>query len=71
MMLQSRVAELERKGVSSKLVAAAKSLLVTGPEKAVAIMGPDKQKWMVPKDRTVMDQLRLRALDLLEKLSKL
>jgi len=71
MMLQARVAELERKGVSSKLVAAAKALLVTGPEQAVAIMGPDKQKWMVPKDRTVMDQLRLQALDLLEKLSKL
>ena len=70
-MLQARVAELERNGVRSKLVAAAKELLVTGPEQAVAIMGWDKQEWTVRKDRTVIDRVRLQALDLLEKLAEL
>jgi hypothetical protein len=62
---------LERKGVSSKLVAEAKTLLAAGPEQAVGIMGGDKMQWLVPKDRTVMDNARLLAIDLLEKLSKL
>lgn len=70
-MLRARVAELERQGVTSALVAEAKTLLVTGPEQAVAIMGADKQEWVAPKDRRVMDRVRLQALDLLERLSKL
>ena len=70
-MLRSRVAELERKGTRGKALAEAKALLVTGPERAVGIMGHDKQKWTVPKDRTVMDTVRLQALDLLESLSRL
>jgi hypothetical protein len=70
-MLRARVAELERKGVSSTLVAEAKALLVTGPEQAVAIMGADQQEWTVAKDRAVMDRVRLRALEMLEKLSGL
>jgi hypothetical protein len=70
-MLRARVAELERKGVSSKLVAEAKTLLAAGPEQAVGIMGGDKMQWTASKDRTVMDSARLLALDLLEKLSKL
>ncbi|MEN6548528.1 MAG: discoidin domain-containing protein, partial [Armatimonadia bacterium] len=69
-MLRARVAELEGKGVQSKLVAQAKALLVTGPEQAVAIMGGEAQKWAEPKDRTVMDTVRLQALDMLEKLSQ-
>jgi hypothetical protein len=70
-MLRARVAELERQGVQSAPLAEAKALLATGPRQAVAIMGADKQEWTVPKDRTVMDRVRLRALDLLEQLSKL
>ena len=70
-MLRARVEGLERQAVQSTLVAEAKTLLVTGPEQAVAIMGSDKQEWTVPKDRTVMDRVRLQALDMLEKLSKL
>ncbi len=71
LMLRARVAELERNGVTSQLVAEAKTLLTAGPEQAVAIMGGDKMQWTTPKDRTVMDRARLLALDLLEKLSKL
>jgi hypothetical protein len=70
-MLRARVAELERKGVQSKLVAQAKTLLVTGPEQATAIMGGENQHWTTAKDRAVMDRVRLQALDLLEKLSQL
>jgi hypothetical protein len=70
-MLQARVAELEGQGVRSKLVTEAKALLTAGPEQAVAIMGADKQPWAVPKDRAVMDRVRLQALDLLEKLRRL
>ncbi len=70
-MLRARVAQLERRSVRSPLVAEAKTLLTTGPERAVAIMGADKQEWMIPKDRKVMDRIRLHALKLLEKLGKL
>ena len=70
-MLRARVAELERQGADRNLVAEAKTLLVTGPEQVVATMGADKQEWAVPKDRAVMDRVRLEALDLLEKLSRL
>ena len=69
-MLRERVSELTRRGVQSKLLAEAKALLVTGPEQAVAIMGTDKQEWTEPKDSAVMDRVRLKALDLLEKLRK-
>ena len=70
MMLRARVVELERRGVAGKLVAEAKALLVTGPEQAVETTGADKQLWTVPKDRTVMDRVRLQALEMLEKLAK-
>jgi hypothetical protein len=34
-------------------------------------MGDDKMRWITPKDRTVLDNARLRALELLEELRKL
>jgi hypothetical protein len=33
-------------------------------------MGGEKQRWETPKDRQIMDRLRLRALDLLETLGE-
>ena len=69
-LLRARVAELEQKGLSDRLIAEAKTLLVTGPEQAVGILGRDKMQWMVPKDRSVMDRVRLQALDLLERLGE-
>jgi hypothetical protein len=68
-LLRTRVAELEAKGTRNPLVTQAKTLLTAGPADAVAIMGPDKQRWEVPKDRQVMDRVRLQAVDLLERLS--
>ncbi|HCU35337.1 MAG TPA: hypothetical protein DGT21_07690 [Armatimonadetes bacterium] len=70
MMLQARVEELEAAGVSGEAIAAARTLLATAPNRALDIMGPNRQPWMVPKDREVMDRLRLQALGMLERLSK-
>lgn len=70
-MLAARVAQLEGRGVSSRLLVEAKKLLVTGPEQVVALMGGEKMKWTEPKNRPLVDQLRLQALELLEKLSQL
>lgn len=70
MMLQAKVEELEAAGVSDQLIDEAKTVLTTAPEKALDIMGPNRQQWMVPKDREVMDRLRLQALGMLERLSK-
>ena len=70
-MLRARVAQLEAKEVKGALVTEARKLLVAGPERAVAIMGPQLQDWSVAKDRTVMDTVRLDALGLLEGLGAL
>lgn len=70
-MLSARVAQLEAKGVRSKIVSDAKALLMSGPERAVEISGGEMMQWRVPKDRQVLDVIRLQALDMLEKLSKL
>ena len=70
-MLRARVAAVERAGVSHRLVAEARALLTTGPEQAVATMGGENQLWRTAKDRTVMDRVRLEALDLLERLRRL
>lgn len=69
-MLARRVAELERTGARSAWAARAEALLVAGPERAVAIMGEDRQRWLTPKDRRVMERSRLQALDLLERPGK-
>ena len=66
-LLRERVEALE--GSPSAALTEAQTLLTTGPEQAVAIMGPDKQPWSVPKDREVLDRLRLKALELLEQLA--
>lgn len=67
-MLQARVTELESKGVSDQAVAAARSLLSSGPEQAVGIMTGEQIQWIIPKDRTILDRVRLQALELLERL---
>jgi len=67
-MLRKRIAQLEAGGTHNRLLAEAKGLLVDGPEQAVAVMAWDTQEWAVPKDRTVMDCVRLEALEMLEKL---
>jgi hypothetical protein len=70
-MLRERVAALERANVSSAVLAGAQALLVSGPDEVMASLGPDKQPWAAPKDRAVMDRVRLQALDMLERLDQL
>jgi hypothetical protein len=70
MLLRRRVDEVEQRGVKSAALAQARALLTSGPDEAVAIMGGEKQRWETPKDRQIMDRLRLRALDLLETLGE-
>jgi hypothetical protein len=71
MMLRARLAELERKGVKSPLLDRARRLAVAGPDRVVAGITRDNLAWSVPKDRGVMDEVRVQVLDLLEKLAKL
>ena len=65
------MAQVQAKDVRSKIVSDAKALLMSGPERAVEISGGEMIQWRVPKDRQVLDVIRLQALDMLEKLSKL
>ena len=70
-MLRSRIAELERKGVRSPLLDQARKLVVEGPDLVVSGIHSDNLAWSVPKDRGVMDAVRVQVLDLLEKMAKL
>lgn len=70
-MLKNRVAELEKKGVKNPLLDQAKTLLANGPERAIANVTDANIVWSENKDRGVMDEVRLQALDMLEKLAKL
>jgi len=69
-MLRARITELERKGVKSPLLDQARKLAVEGPDRVVAGITSDNLAWSVPKDRGVMDQVRVQVLELLGKLAK-
>jgi hypothetical protein len=69
-ILRSRVAELERDGVRSTLLSQAKAFLDAGPAKVVETMRQGSERWTVPKQRSTMDTVRMRALDLLCRLSR-
>jgi len=69
-VLRARVAELERNGVRGRLLGEARTLLVAGPQQVVATLSAGSLKWAVPKDRATMDRVRLRALELLERLEE-
>jgi len=70
-MLRSRIAELERQGCKSPLLDRARKLVIEGPERVTATISSENLKWSESKDRGVMDQVRVQALELLEKLAKL
>lgn len=68
LLLRQKVAEAEGKGVQSEALTAAKALLESGPRRVVAEIDPAKLQWAEEKHRAVMDEVRLQALALLEKL---
>jgi hypothetical protein len=70
-MLRTRIAELDRKGVRSPLLDQARKLVVEGPDRVTATITSDNLGWFEPKDRGVMDAVRVEVLDLLEKMQKL
>ena len=70
-MLRSRVAELEQKGVRSPLVTEAKKLSVEGPQSVCAQIKADNLEWRAPKNREMMDEVRVQVLEMLTKLAKL
>lgn len=80
-MLKDRVAELKKAGKKSADTAEAEKLLAEGPKKVLDyyLKFPDNQKrywygknvvirWKTPRDRSLMDEIRIQALRLLEKL---
>jgi hypothetical protein len=71
MMLRSRIAELERKGCTSPLLGQARKLAVEGPDRVMANITSENLAWSAPKDRGVMDEVRVQVLNLLEKMAKL
>jgi len=71
MMLRKRLAELEAKGSKSPLLEPARKLSVEGPDRVLATINIKNLGWFAPKDRGVMDQVRVEVLDMLEKLAKL
>ncbi|MEI6500630.1 MAG: discoidin domain-containing protein, partial [Armatimonadota bacterium] len=70
-LLKAQIAELQKKGVRTPLVEQAKTLLVQGPASVCDQITAENLMWNVPKDRDMMDKVRVSVLDMLKKLSKL
>jgi hypothetical protein len=70
-MLKARIAELEKRGVRSAVLDAAKQLVVQGPETVVAQINAKNLTWDTPKNHEMMDEVRVRVLDMLVELAKL
>lgn len=70
-MLRSKATALESKGVRSPALAEAKTFLEKAPEEALSDAISTNLGWDQPRDRGRMDRARVRALDLLVKLSEL
>jgi hypothetical protein len=70
-MLQARIAELEKKGVKSPALAAAKKLLVEGPQRVMAGEKGANYRWDEEKNRAVQDEVRIEILKALVALQKL
>ena len=75
-MLKERIAENEKANAHADILPEAKEFLATAPSLAIAdydregsdLWTPNAILWKSPKDRTVMDTLRVRVLDMLENL---
>jgi|GEM_PF-3317039 len=67
-ILRARVDSLEKWGVESSVLKSAKKLLIEGPERVVNDITVPNISWWIPKDRSVMDRVRLDVLMMLEKL---
>ncbi|MGC9319083.1 MAG: hypothetical protein ACP5KN_13705 [Armatimonadota bacterium] len=70
-MLESRVQELEGRGVEGARLTAARELLDTAVERVMAMDSEPNYTWDQPKDRAVQDQVRIEILQALTELSEL
>ncbi|HJN14402.1 MAG TPA: hypothetical protein QGH10_02865, partial [Armatimonadota bacterium] len=61
-MLRRRVAEVEATGRTGAALSAAKELLDTGTDRVVADITIENLDWKIPKDRGIMDQVRVEVL---------
>lgn len=61
-MLQQRVAELEKQGVKTPEVAAARKLLSEGPQRVMAGEKGANYRWDEVKNRAVQDEVRIEVL---------
>ena len=68
-MLKQRVTDFEARGEDSAALQAAKKLLAEGPSRVTREISVDRIEWDSPKDRALMDQMRIQALDALKALS--
>ena len=68
-MLKQRIDGFEARGQDSAALQAAKKLLAEGPSRVTREISVDRIEWDSPKDRALMDQMRIQALDALKALS--
>ncbi len=69
-MLRDRVTRLDAQGVKSPELDAAKELLARRPHRVTRGIAVDRIEWSSLKNRGLMDQVRVQALDALEALSR-
>jgi hypothetical protein len=65
-MLRGKAAEVRAAGGDAAWLERAEALLSAGVAEAVAAVSPSNMHWNVAKDRSAMDAVRVRVLDLLE-----
>lgn len=70
-MLRDRIAQLEQKGVRGGALEQAKQLAEQGPASVCEQITDKNLSWSTPKDREMMDRVRVQVLTMLEKLAKL
>jgi len=68
-MLRDRVARLEAQGAKSEALQAARKLLAEGPVRVTREISVERIEWDSAKNRALMDQVRIEALDALKALS--
>jgi ribosomal protein L31E len=67
-MLRQRVAELDAKGATGPAVDAARKLLTDGPVEVTSAINEKILEWSKPKDRGIMDRVRVQVLQALTQL---
>jgi hypothetical protein len=67
-MLQDRIAQLQQGGKGGAALSKAVRLLAEAPGRALASVIPGSLEWKKPKDRSLMDQVRVEILQVLAEL---